>query len=634
MIFGKSLKTCSYIIVLMAVIAMADVASACAAGYSREIEALAAGKKLSTALAALQDTIDKSTDNEKSLAAAQKYMQLAESAGIKQYIARAYHNLGVDYWQVANHIKASEYLFKAIELSSELKDTAAMIDNHIYMGLVYTRDYDWKMTEKYYKEAYRLAVLFKNDFLIASSSWNMAYINCIFKRKETALSYARDALEHLARLDQNAYLTRFGYGLTNLYIGMAYSEAGIYDAAVNYYRLAIEWNKKIGNLNMLAQAYSCCTAALNGLGKYDDAIDCGTDAVRLSRVVNNYFYLAKACEQLAKAWENKKRPGQALEYYKLLKLYSDSLYKYDSRAEAAKTELNNAEIQFRKESEYRKARTSYVLVIGGIILLGLAGAAVMLYSKYKMKSRLSAELKESNATKDKFFEIIAHDLRSPLAGLYSLSNTLCRYYGKMPEKDKIGGLQSMKETADSLMSLTENLLGWARLQSNRITICPGEFDIYPVVEREKENMANSARKKNIEIVNKIERNTVIVADDDMISAVVRNLLSNAVKFTKENGRIEIDGEAREHNFIIGVKDNGVGIRKDYSEKIFNVSSRHSTRGTANEKGTGLGLSLCKDFVEKNNGRIWFESEPGIGSKFYISLPMFQNNDEQSYGSSN
>jgi signal transduction histidine kinase len=233
----------------------------------------------------------------------------------------------------------------------------------------------------------------------------------------------------------------------------------------------------------------------------------------------------------------------------------------------------------------------------------------------------NAALKEAIAIKDKFFSIIAHDLRSPFNSIIGLSHLLL-------DQVKINDLEGIDtyaqiilNSSNSAMDLLSNLMEWSRSQTGRMDFRPEDFDFFFIVKNVIELMQSTANHKSIQIESTIPPDIFVYADKAMTSTVLRNLISNAIKFTQPNGHIALKSSILENEVVISVIDNGVGISEDRVDKVFKISEGYITQGTADEKGTGLGLILCKEFIEKNSGKIWVESTVGVGTAFYFSIPL-------------
>ena len=231
-----------------------------------------------------------------------------------------------------------------------------------------------------------------------------------------------------------------------------------------------------------------------------------------------------------------------------------------------------------------------------------------------------AELKKLNAAKDKFFSIIAHDLKSPFTSLIGLSDFILEDIDGL-SKDEIRLFSSkINKSAKSVFALLENLLQWSRVQTGRMEYNPTAFDLYEMIEQNVSLLLGNAVRKDIDLVSEISLNTKVYADLNMINSVVQNLISNAIKFTPNGGKIKVSSKVSNHAIEIIVKDDGLGIDPENIEKLFKIDVHHTTAGTDNEKGTGLGLVLCKELINMNGGDISVESEIGKGSSFKFTIP--------------
>ncbi len=228
-------------------------------------------------------------------------------------------------------------------------------------------------------------------------------------------------------------------------------------------------------------------------------------------------------------------------------------------------------------------------------------------------------LLELNATKDKFFSIIAHDLKNPFNAVIGFSDILIE---QVLEKNFDGIEQYariIQHSSQQAMDLLMNLMEWSRSQTGKMEYKPETVEMVALINDVTELLNDLARKKSITISKEIPQNISAFADKAMISTILRNLVSNAIKFTHPGGKIVLSAEQKPDEWVFSVSDNGVGIKKEAIEKLFRIDENNSTPGTQNEKGTGLGLILCKEFVEKHGGKIWAESEVGKGSKFCFTI---------------
>lgn len=232
-----------------------------------------------------------------------------------------------------------------------------------------------------------------------------------------------------------------------------------------------------------------------------------------------------------------------------------------------------------------------------------------------------ARLMDLNAAKDKFFSIIAHDLKGPFNSIVGFSDLLI---DRIREKDydEIEKYATIIQNSSSrAMDLILNLMQWSRSQTGRLDFNPENLDIVALIKMIAQLLNDSAQQKSITLYTELPGQRLVFVDKDMMATVLRNLISNAIKFTNAGGEIVISVNQDSENLIVTVSDNGVGIRSDAMDKLFIIEKSYSTVGTNDEKGTGLGLILCKEFVEKHGGNIWAESEFGKGSKFHFSIPL-------------
>jgi len=228
-----------------------------------------------------------------------------------------------------------------------------------------------------------------------------------------------------------------------------------------------------------------------------------------------------------------------------------------------------------------------------------------------------ANLRELVATKNKFFNIIAHDLKNPFTSLMGSSEILSRYIDQL-DLEKIENLASIINDASKRgYAILQNLLDWSRSQTGMLKLCPEKINIRSLIDT---HISEVPLNKQILISSLIKQDVFVNTDRNVLDAILRNLIDNAVKFTHRNGKIYIDATQKDGKHIISVKDTGVGIPAERIDTIFRPESHDTMPGTENEPGTGLGLKLCREFVEKLNGEIWVESVENEGSTFMFSIP--------------
>lgn len=232
------------------------------------------------------------------------------------------------------------------------------------------------------------------------------------------------------------------------------------------------------------------------------------------------------------------------------------------------------------------------------------------------------ELRKTIAGRDKMYSVIAHDLRSPMASMKMLLNTIMMSV----EKDKIDPdifdmLEMSNKTSEEVFSLLDNLLKWTKSQLGKLTVIPQKLDISGLADGVVEVMNSVAEVKHIKLIRTDHESFFVYVDIEMIKSILRNLISNAVKFSNPDSEIKVGIKAEDGKVIVSVTDSGKGIKKEDQHKLLKDSTHFTTYATNSEEGSGLGLLLCRDFARKNGGELWFESEENLGSVFSFSLPQ-------------
>jgi len=303
--------------------------------------------------------------------------------------------------------------------------------------------------------------------------------------------------------------------------------------------------------------------------------------------------------------------------------YIEAKYEYDNKLK---------ELNLKKESEIRYSKLMTKIAVLFAILMIIV--SIIIYSFYRLKaktniqlmhkteeiSELNLKLNQLNNSKDKFFSIIAHDLRSPFNAIIGFSELLNEQIREKNYENIEEYAVIIQNSSERTLDLLKNLLEWARLQTGKIEFTAVDFLFNDLLKETIELSNDAASHKSIQIINTINQEIWVHADKSMIGTILRNLISNAIKFSNPGGKITISTEKNDNEIVFSVSDTGIGISEVDQLRMFKIEENFSVKGTQNEKGTGLGLILCKEFVEKNDGQIWVESEVGVGSTFYFTLP--------------
>lgn len=326
-----------------------------------------------------------------------------------------------------------------------------------------------------------------------------------------------------------------------------------------------------------------------------------------------------------------KATGYTKEEFLKLSYWDITPREYEAQETKQLQELNETGKFGPNEKEYiRKDGTRYPLSISGALYTDTNGQKVVWGIIEDITERKGAELtinrqndelRKLNADKDHFMQILAHDLRNPFNALMGISDIAMKEIQEL-DKEKIAEyLKIINQTAHKTYNLLDDLLIWSKSQSGLLSFHPQEYSLIDIFNDIVELNQEMANDKNITINCIVSKKIKVFADKSMLKTVLRNLISNAIKYTNTRGEINIFAENDTNQVIISVSDNGVGISKENISKLFDISYQNTTKGTKGESGTGLGLLLCKEFVEKHDGKIWVESELERGSTFKFTLPL-------------
>jgi signal transduction histidine kinase/Tfp pilus assembly protein PilF len=520
-----------------------------------------------------------------------------------------------------------------------------MIYNNL--GIVYQGLNENDKALSYYEKSLEMdrASGFKEGEATALNNIGTAYDEKGDKAK--ALEYYNKALKINKELDlKNGVAT----ALNN--IGLIYLDLGDYEKAYENLWESTELSKEINDLYSLSNNYNNLANLFLKQNKYIEAKNYLGLASELAKKLNVKEWLAESYDLYSQLYTEQNDYKKAMEYYKLYAETQDSIFERASNNSLAEmkikyeTEFLETENKIlKKDNEIhllelkRQKNIKRYWIAFSFLIFALAGLGfnqvrlkkktnILLKSKNKELNEANEKLvlseinlKDLNATKDKFFSIIAHDLKNPFQSLLGFSETLFNQIEELKKEDIVEYSRLIYESSQNLFNLLGNLLQWAKSQLGNINVSPTDINLYESLDDILSLLKISIEKKKIKITNLINEENVIFADKHVVSTLLRNLISNAIKFTNIGGEIIISSEIVNKEVVISVKDNGKGISEENIQKLFRIDQEFSTKGTENESGTGLGLILCKELITQSNGEIFVESILGKGSNFKFTLPI-------------
>ncbi len=566
-------------------------------------------------------------------------LQLYQQTNHKKGEAEQYNSLGVWYYSAASdYDTALQYYLLSLKKREEISDTVGIAYSLTNIGNIYYKQNRRDKAVESFERALHFAEIAQDKKITSILLNNLGAEYEEKKQYQKALDYYMRSVEIKKKLKNDISLA-VTYGS----IGSTYKRMGDYLKALEYYNEAVLILDKSSNKHYKAMMLNYMADVFKELKQYDKAIEYLNESLKIateiedkSIIKNNYYGLTQMYKLLG---DYKK----ALLFQEKYIAVHDSIFneesdrrmkeaevKYDTEKKQKENEILKRQQQINAlELEKKTNRQNYLIALSAIVFL----LAAVLYNRYRFKQKINIELENTNnklvksenelkehvATKDKFFSIIAHDLRTPLSSLSLISDVLDEDLESLSPKQLKYYLGSISSAMSSLLNLVENLLHWARTQTNKIEFNPEKLDISDIADRNIALVKINADKKNISLKNHIPPETFVFADINSLAAVMRNLLANAVKFTGEGGKVDINAQKVGDFIEISISDTGIGIEKEDIKKLFRIDVNTTSIGNSSEKGTGLGLILCKEFVEKNGGTIRAESEIGKGSRFVFTV---------------
>lgn len=582
-------------------------------------------------------------DNENYSKSLQYFIQSVElfnTIGDKIGSAITYNDLGIVNYYLGNLESSLHYYLKSLKIKEEL-------GNKLSQALTQLNIADVFADLQYFQNALKsLNIAFETLELIVEYP---ALENCLIKigdiygrmkNYDSALYYINKGLKSTEK-SKNQRLTAFA----NMQLGKVYIQIKdlnkakfhfeearkIYESTYKSKRGILESMNQIGYIWILLGNYPLAIQTL------DTALKWGLEIEAKQRVQDSYYFLFLA-------YKSVKKYDKSLFYHEKYSETQDSVISFDSKMRVLgleayyQSEKREKEIEalIREKQSETKIR-NFLIVIVFLSILLLLVVTSRYFDKRKINKNLleknqlitqqkelllksEKELIELNATKDTFFSIIAHDLRSPFNGFLGWSQVLSEDISSFShEKIQEIGIQLFKSST-TVFELLENLLNWSQTQKNTFPFNPTKINFNNLVNNCFELLHTKAYEKNIELINFVDPKLEITADKEMMSGLVRNLLTNSIKFNKTDGKVTIKAVTKDKTTLVSIEDSGIGMSEELKKNLFRIGEKVSRKGTNDESGTGLGLLLCKDFIDKHNGKIWVESVENEGSTFYFTIP--------------
>lgn len=568
-----------------------------------------------------------------------KSLKIYEEIKNFREIAASYSNMGIVYKNLSDYENALNCYLKSLQITEENKYTNLHIKTTYNISAVYLAQQNYPKAKEYAQKAIDLSEEHNDTQNIAAELNMMGQIYAFQNNYKTAILYYKRALEQNKK-NKNTYGTTI-----SLYnIGNSEYELKNYTTAIEYFKESLILSEKINDQIGVLLAYKSIGLTHKKLNKFNSALDYYKKSLDLAIVLDLKEEKLDIYNSYAELYGTIGNHYKSVDYLEKFIALKDSIYnensskqiaemqtKYDSEKKEKENELlrKNNEIQNLEIAKQTNLRNSFIGVSILVILMIFIllnrfiikkKANQLLILKNEVISNQRDELKEINSTKDKFFSIISHDLRSPFNVILGFTNLLVEEYNNLDDTQIRKIISSLNSSSQSAFELLANLLTWAQTQTRGIEINKEQLNLKKLVESSIAPYALNASVKNIKIVINVPSESMLSIDKNTSITFIGNLVNNAIKFTPEGGTITIRYHENADNIELHIIDTGVGMTSEIIGKLFKIEESISTRGTNNEKGTGLGLILCKEFINKNGGDISVISEVGKGSEFIITLP--------------
>lgn len=517
------------------------------------------------------------------------------------YTAELLGNIGLVHNEMDNFNEAISYFRQALSINQSIHDDESMAVNYDCLGATYSRK---KMPDSslvnYHKALYLFKKIRKEDRYAVSLS-NMAWILQDYPDSlNKAIGYFNQTWEKFQELGWTYYEPNIQFGIANIL-----SKQGKLEESISAYKKSIGLaNRFKRELFLKKQLYQGLSEVYQKKGDYKHALE----NQMLSSKYNDSITEKQKFDQvttLEKQFETEKKQNEIIRLH-------------------ARQDLMNVQLQKNKQLKVLGFVTATMLLLFVFFILIRYFDKIklnqLLEHKNKKIEQSENELRILNASKNKFFSILAHDLKNPFHTVMGYSYLLSKDYELFTEEERRKFATDINQSSNNIFRLLQNLLEWSKSQTGRLVFTPRKIEFKQIFENAISVLRSVADQKNIRIKFSFDDDLSLFADPQMIETVLRNLINNAIKFTPENGLIEITANQIEDRISICVKDSGIGISEEERQNLFQIDSTVKRKGTNNEDGSGLGLILCKEFVHKNNGTIWVNSSPGNGSSFFFTVP--------------
>ncbi len=577
-------------------------------------------------------------DYEKSSGYFMQELSYHQKTGSKLKIAEVYCNLGVNYEIRGMLEKGMAYYFKALKLYEEIDNKEGLVATYSNMAYVF-RSQD-KLTDAI--GYFRKAAAIENAFLPYKKQHyflvNIAECQVKAKAYDSAmlnLEKAEAQIRNLPNPDDEDYMIWID---ACRIIGDVHNNKGNSEAALDYYQQALTLCQETNTIEKEGEVITFLAQLLINTGDYPRAEKYLERGLAIVSETGSFYLRRDIYKALSTLYGRQKRYREAWEYHQLYSAASDSVLNLESAKQIADLQVKyqteqqeNRITLLTKEKEIQhlrlqksESRRIYTTLVA-FLFLALAGLAYNRYRTGRRASRLlrekNSELQILNATKDKFFTIIAHDLKNPVKAFHTIAGQIEEHFDLFPPEELKAYISELSNTSSNLLEMLKNLLDWTRAQLKQFQVVPVETNIEKIIRRTLKETESLHQQHKIEVVTGNTNTLTFTTDENIVVTVLRNLVTNALKFSPWNSKITLAASRNNDELLFRVTDQGEGLTAADIDKLFRIDADTRGIGSSEKKGSGLGLILCRELIEKIGGGISVESIPQKGSTFTIRLPL-------------
>jgi len=536
-------------------------------------------------------------------------------------------NIGNTYARIGNYENAVKYYMKCLEYGKSTGHNESLSITLNSLGVIYSQWQKPEMAIRFFEEALEVERPLNRPLNYANRLASLAreYLRIDASKALTLIKEALIVNERIENLNQKE--ERIAFHTSTM--GDIYVEMDSLEKAANCFRQSLIFFETNDRTFNIARTLLALGRLQMKAKQWNNAISSLKRSEEISELYNYLPTLRDACRLLGEAYSNIEPNAMSYFYHSKYSNLNDSIFK-----ETSQQQINDFQVRYetaekqleieRQQAEIERQKTRQFIYVSGIVALGLlltmfAYMVILRTRRNRALTERNNALAEINATKDKFYSIVSHDLKNPAVAQRDAIKILLDNSSRWDSDSVTEYYRKLLKSSNENVELLYTLLNWAKIQTGREVFEPVTFNLVSALQPDISIVKDMAERKNIAFEARMPKSAIIDGDENMLLTVVRNLLTNAVKFTNASGSVTLDISQSGNRYVISVDDTGTGMTQEQIENLFRIDRQHKREGTAGEQSTGLGLIVCRDLLEKHGIVLNVESEVGRGSSFWFEI---------------